>query len=229
MPDETIPDNDPNMRIWKEVWKVEEKYTKLIKDGKGLHSIVPMSIFKQATELWGPVGEGWGFDIEEEGMIFHDNKERPWDALYQMKIKFWYDGPLQLTPGGTALNRLPHTIGVSSPAIFEHRGGNHYANPNFYKSALTGAIINAMSRLGYGGSVRLGEHDEYTGDVEHESEADKAWGEVIVFCRETDRFPSEMTDPELIKKGTERLESKSRSRSNPSHIRLLLKDDGWSD
>ena len=243
MPDETKPDNNidkvsdakANRVIWDAVCDVDPKYTKPIKDGKVLTSIVPMYLFRQATELWGQIGKGWGFEIMEEGMIFHDNKERPWDALYQMRIKLWYDnGSYESdTAPGTLLDT---TYGVNCFRIFEWRGGEYYINPDFYKSTLTGAIVNALSRLGFGGSVRLKEHDtEYTAGVEQESEADKAWGEAIAKRRETtgpevisdSKDPNYVSDETLIERGTTYLENESRSGSNPAHIRLLLKNISW--
>ena len=63
MPDDKKPNN---LRIWDKVCDVDPKYTKPINDGRGLTAIVPMSLIKQATKLWGPMGEGWGFEIERE-------------------------------------------------------------------------------------------------------------------------------------------------------------------
>ncbi len=229
MPDETKPDDNPNMRIWDEVFQVPEGSTKPIKDGRGLTAIAPMALFEQATKLWGPIGEGWGFEIEKDGFVYLDSSKRPEDALHIMTIKLWYGGSKPVKPaepGKPLYHSCPSTYGMGCTKLFQVRGGKPYIDDDFNKSTLTDAITNALSRLGFGGSVRLGEmQSKYTTNLDaKDDELEKAWNEVVVFMRK-DHNTSDLTDATLIQRGVKVLEDNTRNPDNPAHVRSLVKED----
>ncbi len=244
--DETKPDDNTNMRIWDELFQVPKGSTYPIERGlcAGLTGITPLSLIKQATELWGPIGEGWGFEIEKDEIVNQDAKFHS-EMLHVMTIKLWYDGALVIgeeSARGSHDGRnvdivMDATYGFGCTKLYQRRGGEWYIDDDFNKSTLTDAITNALSRLGFGGSVRLGEmQSKYTTNLDaKDSEADKAWDEVIAKRRQTtgpecisdSKDPNYVSDETLIKRGTEILESETRSGSNPAHIRLLLKERSW--
>ena len=208
-----------NMRIWNEVCEVDPDFTEEIKDGRGLTAIVPMFLIRQATELWGPMGDGWGFEIEREDCIYMNSRERPQDALHVMTIKLWY----KVDPGpglpGTAIEDKRHTYGMGCTKLFQKRGDEWYIDPDYNKSTLTDAITNALSRLGFGGSVRLQEHQsKYTTNLDaRDTECEKAYDKYVAW-RRLDPLTQTLTDAMLISEGVDRLKKNSRNPQNPEHI-----------
>jgi len=213
-----------NMRIWDAVCEVDEKFTEPIKDGRGLTAIVPMYLIRQATEMWGPMGEGWGFEIEKEGHIFHNNSKRPEDALHTMTIKLWYgEAAMQLSPPCTKA-----TYGVGCTKMFRYSGGEYYIDPDYNKSTLTDAITNALSRLGFGGSVRLKEYQsKYTTNLDaRDTEVEKAWDKYVTFRRSGPADASDKSTATLMQQGVEELKANSRNPQNPDHILAMIKETG---
>lgn len=212
-----------NMRIWDEVCNVDEKFTKPIDDGRGLTAIVPMYLIKQATEMWGPIGEGWGFEIERDDCIYNNSRERPQDALHIMTIKLWYGGakPIKTAePGSPFYKSCPYTYGMGCTKLFQKRGDDYVIDHDYNKSTLTDAITNALSRLGFGGSVRLKEYQgKYETDQSSgESECDNAWSKYISWRRghhsgspvKPCAGSKDATDETLILQGTQMLRDNSR-------------------
>ena len=234
MPDETKPD-DNNMRIWDAVFQVPEGATKPINDGRGLTAIAPMALYEQATKLWGPIGKGWGFEIVNEGFVHLDSPKRPEDALHVMTIKLWYDGAAivgQESARGSEDGRnvnivMDSTYGMGCTKLFQVRGGKPYIDDDFNKSTLTDAITNALSRLGFGGSVRLGEmQSKYTTNLDaKDSELEDAWVEYCEWRRDDVRIlpvNEDMNDIMLIEEGVNILRDNSRS-VTAANVRSLMK------
>lgn len=57
-----------NLEIWNRVHKTDPVFTKEFKGAGGFEgtSINSTYVFERATELWGPCGVGWGYEIIEE-------------------------------------------------------------------------------------------------------------------------------------------------------------------
>ncbi len=222
MTDETKPDNT-NMRIWDELFQVPKGSTYPIERGlcAGLTGITPLSLIKQATELWGPIGEGWGFEIEKDEIVNQDAKFHS-EMLHVMTIKLWYGEPaMQMSTPCTKV-----TYGMGCTRMYRWLEGEWFIDPDFNKSTLTDAITNALSRLGFGGSVRLGEmQSKYTTNLDaKDSELEDAWTKVIAVWR---RVPgSRSTDPDtyLISEGVKMLEANTRNPKNPAHVLSLTKE-----
>ncbi len=212
---------NPNLRIWDKVCDVDPKYTTDIKDGRGLTAIVPMSLIHQATKLWGPMGEGWGFEILKDDCIYNNNRERPQDALHVMTIKLWYRQQMEHDATGTYQQCT--TYGMGCTKLFQKRGDDWYIDDDYNKSTLTDAITNALSRLGFGGSVRLKEYQsKYTTNLDaRDTEVEKAWDEYIAWRRPS--VPGAKTDPAIIAEGVAHLKKNSRNPQNPAHILAMIK------
>jgi hypothetical protein len=53
-----------NMRIWEAVQKTDPAHTKKVEFGRKFTSIDAFWQIQQATKLFGPVGEGWGYRVQ---------------------------------------------------------------------------------------------------------------------------------------------------------------------
>ena len=65
-----------NLLLWNAVCKTDPKHTKKVTFGRSFTAIDPHSQIMKATEQFGPVGEGWGYNCEhstiqvDEGTLF---------------------------------------------------------------------------------------------------------------------------------------------------------------
>lgn len=160
-----------NLDIWKRVMRTDPRYTKPI-EGAGYvgTSINSEYMFMRATEIFGPIGMGWGFDIVEEKMIagapmseavFEGGKiignrilrDADGSILFEQNhsllIEFWY--VLNGTKGRV-------TAYGATPYMYKTKRG-FMADGEVMKKSLTDAIKKSLSMLGFSADVFLGWHD----------------------------------------------------------------------
>ncbi|HFJ9806474.1 hypothetical protein [Morganella morganii] len=168
---EVLADTD-NLSIWKQVQRTDPRFTKPL-EGAGFQgtSINSNYMFMRATEIFGPIGEGWGYEVVEEKFldgkpltepVLENNKQvalrylRDADGSlfceqnHSIKIQFWYrskDGKCCYfeSYGATPYRyQTQYGIKVDSEVI---------------KKSLTDAIKKALSMLGFSSDVFMGMHD----------------------------------------------------------------------
>ncbi|MEI7143282.1 exodeoxyribonuclease VIII-like protein [Pectobacterium brasiliense] len=162
-----------NLNIWKRVQRTDPRYTKPLA-GAGFEgtSITSAYMFMRATEIFGPVGSGWGYRVLYEKMIpgaplsealYDDNKKfigtkllRDADGSiiselnHSLKIEFWYRN--------SANERSEVEAFGATPYMYKTKNGIK-ADPEVMKKSLTDAIKKALSLLGFSADVWLGMHD----------------------------------------------------------------------
>ncbi|WP_265494948.1 hypothetical protein [Providencia heimbachae] len=197
--------NTENLDIWSKVQRTDPRFTKPL-EGLGFvgTSINGTYMMMRATELFGPIGQGWNYEVIEERLV--DGKPLTEPVLDErnkqvatrflrngdgslfceqnhiVKIKFWY-----IKPNGTK-------------AEFESYGATPYLYQTHYglksdgeaiKKSVTDAIKKALSLLGFSADIYLGMYDnpEYmaANKLEHEikSAANDA-GEIARITKELD-------------------------------------------
>ncbi|WP_233977323.1 exodeoxyribonuclease VIII-like protein [Pectobacterium versatile] len=162
-----------NLNIWKRVQRTDPRYTKPLA-GAGFEgtSINSEYMIMRATEIFGPVGSGWGYRVLEEKMIpgaplseslYDDNKKfigvkllRDADGSliselnHSLKIAFWY------------LNDESERSEIeaygATPYMYKTKTGIK-ADSEVMKKSLTDSIKKALSLLGFSADVWLGMHD----------------------------------------------------------------------
>ncbi len=225
-----------NMSIWNEARGIPEKYQKTFLIGDvPLTSIDPMYLFRLATEQWGPIGTGWGFEIVSEQIVNANNRERCQDALHTMTVKLWYGGPIgptietiELSDLDLSASPIACTYGVGATEMYETiEGGDSsysYRIDRYYnKKTLTAAITNALSRLGFGADVRLGEFEgssDVSTVVPKEAAIAVAWLEYIKWRRADQKHGDDVTDNQIMVSAIKMLQDNSR-RVTPETIRAL--------
>ncbi|WP_380677173.1 hypothetical protein [Serratia aquatilis] len=160
-----------NLDIWKRVMRTDPRYTKPI-EGAGFigTSINSEYMFMRATEVFGPIGTGWGYTIVEEKMftgapmseaVFEGGKIvgnhilRDADGSilceqnHSLQIEFWY-----------VLNGKKGFLNAygATPYIYKTKRG-FMADSEVMKKSLTDAIKKSLSMLGFSADVFLGWHD----------------------------------------------------------------------
>lgn len=126
-----------NMRIWNAVCKTDPKHTKPVEFGRKFTAIDAHYQIQEATRIFGPVGEGWGYDVGE--LVFAD-------GLVIAPVTLWHGsrdksfGPIY---GSTTLRDRKGNIDKDAP-----------------KKATTDALTKALSQLGFNADVFLGKFDD---------------------------------------------------------------------
>lgn len=168
-----------NLKLWRTVMRTDPRFTKDI-TGTGFDgtSVNAEYMIMRATELFGPLGSGWGFDIQEDKMIPGAPMSEPvFNDKQIVGHRFLRDAD------GTLITEQHHSIRIRLWYETEDRDGSvisYGATPFIYKTkhgvkcdgeapkkSLTDAIKKALSMLGFSADVWLGLYDkpEYVAEV----------------------------------------------------------------
>lgn len=180
-----LADKGDNLKIWRTVMRTDPRYTKDLA-GAGFEgtSINAEYMVMRATEIFGPVGTGWGFEVIEDRMlpgapmsesIWENNKFirnvvlRDADGSliteqnHSIKIKFWYR-----TDAGT---RGEVEAYGATKYLYKTKAGI-MCDGEAQKKSLTDAIKKALSLLGFSADVWLGLYDQAEYKAENALEFD---------------------------------------------------------
>lgn len=125
-----------NLRIWTQVDKTDPAHTKKVNQRGGFTAISAAYQIKRATEVFGPVGEGWGYDagepIFQAGLVF-------------VPVTLWH-------------GERGHVFGpMFGGAEWESKGR---FDTDALKKATTDALTKLLSQLGFNADVFLGRFDD---------------------------------------------------------------------
>lgn len=152
--------SESNMRIWAQVDKTDTRFTKDAKvGGQQITSLNGTAMIMKATEVFGPAGIGFGWNVVEERF----------DKGAEM---FSSEGDKRISLG----HELNHTIKITFWFVLdgqrgeiEQYGCTQYLYKSKYgtttdgeapKKSLTDAIKKALSMLGFSADVFLGMFDD---------------------------------------------------------------------
>ena len=130
---------EQNMVVWNAVEKTDPQYTKKVTFGRGFTSIDPQYQIMRMTELFGPVGKGWGYTVE------HSTLAAGAALLAVADVKVWISTDASYGP----------VRGLDF--IVSEKGKIDEDAP---KKAMTDALTKALSHLGLGADVFLGKFDD---------------------------------------------------------------------
>ena len=135
-----------NMDYWDKLKSVPEEMTKTIGGGrlKGMTDIKPQWRLQRMTEIFGPIGIGWTYEITDK-WTYEENVAEETSAHVSIILKIkngdeWSEG----IPG----------IG-GSKLIAQEKSGPHHSD-EAYKMALTDALSVAMKQLGVAADIYMG-------------------------------------------------------------------------
>lgn len=156
-----------NMRVWYQVDKTDPAFTKKLEYGKGgfKPTVVDAQYqIKQMTEIFGPIGIGWG--ISGERITTHEfQPEKEGDKEPPLNTKFIYQAHLWLKDGqgfdfSSDINLMEKT----------KNGWQLVTDP--IKKVSTDALTKAFSRLGLAADIFMGRFDDNVYLQERKKEAD---------------------------------------------------------
>ena len=164
---------NPKMTIWDQVKTTDKDFTKTDDfDGRTVTSINGLYMVRRATELFGPIGKGWGYEVlidrfdQGAPILGKDGSVIDHEKMHTMQIKFWY------VHGGkrNTLTHFGHT-----PYVRKCSWGA-YTDFDAPKKSLTDAIKKCLSMLGFCADVYLGmfEDETYLQGLELKKRLDEA-------------------------------------------------------
>lgn len=181
--------SNPNLAIWLAAEPTDPAHTKGFKRGGGFSgtSLNATYVMKRLTDMFGPVGEGWGYRIvsmrEVTGApIFATvgGEPSPGDVIgHEMvqvcEIEFWWrrpDGKGGYAPSVASFSQVGQTMMVEWSRKYKSFSTDEEA----WKKSLTDAITKAASHLGVGADIHLGLFDDnkYLARRREEAEAEQA-------------------------------------------------------
>lgn len=166
---------DNKLSIWDAVQQTDPKFTKEYTGPGGFTgtAVNAQYLARKATEQFGPVGAGWGYEVLEE--------------------RFDVGGPLMSKEGVLLAHATVHTIKLAlwyMGADGERKTVIHYGHTPFItankygvstdfeasKKSLTDAIGKCLSQLGFSADIRLGLFDDihYVNEITNEAELERA-------------------------------------------------------
>ncbi|UBX48905.1 hypothetical protein LDO51_17485 [Providencia alcalifaciens] len=171
--DGLLKDGCTNTKIWKSVQRTDPRFTNPIPNSSyNKTGIGSYYMFMRATETFGPIGQGWGYEILEDKMVdgnplfesvFNDKKEQVgvrylrdndgkliFELNHSVKIKFWY-----LTPDG--MRGEFESYGAT--VYRDKRKSGLNSDEEVFKKSLTDAIKKALSMLGFSSDIFMGMYD----------------------------------------------------------------------
>ena len=160
-----------NMRIWSAVDKTDTRYTKDAKvGGQQITSLNGTAMIMKATEIFGPVGIGFGWKVAEERFdkgaeIFSGEGDKRvslgFELNHTIRILFWFiqDGQRgEIEQYGC------------TPYLYKSKYGCT-TDGEAPKKSLTDAIKKALSMLGFNADVFLGMFEDHDYKAERQEEA----------------------------------------------------------
>ena len=138
---------DANLTIWSQVQETDPRFTKPVSYGKRHYTdITPHYCIKRATELFGPCGTGWGFDVKYE--MIHAVDEIP--IAIASHVTVWFEHKTQSFGPIVGIRNLEPGMTDAKFRVIDE---------DAFKSATTDALTKALSYIGIGADVFLGMYD----------------------------------------------------------------------
>jgi len=128
-----------NLELWNEVFATDPHYTKLVKYGaREFTAIDAYYQILRATEIFGPVGKGWGWKIVNNA---------PNIKMVELEMEIWYK-----------LDGEKYSYPVFGCCKRDKKNGD--CDEDAFKKAMTDGITKGLSLLGFNADVFFGLHDD---------------------------------------------------------------------
>ena len=151
------------MRIWDLVSKTDPDHTKEVSFGRKFTAIDAHSQIMEATRLFGPVGEGWGYSNVYGETHLNDGRTVAW-----CDVTFWWNSESLIVwekenyaATKNSQRYFGPVRGAAMLTSFE-KGKNTLKVPDTdaYKKASTDGLTKLLSHLGFNADVFLGMFDD---------------------------------------------------------------------
>ena len=154
-----------SLELWDLFEKTDTAFTKTSDEGARLTSINPQYQIKKFTEEFGPCGVDWGFDLIESFFVegapmmrsnITDADGKPINfgpcKVHTGRVKLWFR-----MEGDEAMNYITAT--GHTRFVYMTKNGPT-TDEEYEKKTVTDGLTKAMSMLGMGGDVRMGQFED---------------------------------------------------------------------
>lgn len=146
-----------NLALWESVELTDPDYTRPMEGAFAGTAINPTYLYRRATEAFGPVGLGWGYDIVSEDTIEgshlgydSEGKDLGFGKEHVLLLRLWY----RLNGERGELCHYGQTTYIS------RRGEQIVADTDHRKKSVTDALSKCLSMLGFAADVFMGRYDD---------------------------------------------------------------------
>ena len=179
--------------LWEEVEETDPKYTKTSDYGAKLTSINAAYLMKKATAIWGPFGDKWGASVNEERyekghcptITGQDGSIITLDPIqnHTCIIDFFYPNS---EGEKITFKQYGHTAFITYNTTYN----NYTTDFEAPKKSFTDAIKKALSMLGFGGDIHMGEFDQvgYQDALKTKIEIDESLDKVAISSEKLEEF-----------------------------------------
>lgn len=181
--------SEQNMQIWSQVDKTDPQYTKAAKvGGQNITSLNGTAMVMKATEVFGPAGIGFGWNIIEERFdkgaeMFSGEGEKRislgFELNHTVKIMFWF----KVNGEQGEIEQYGCT-----PYLYKSKYGTT-TDGEAPKKSLTDAIKKALSMLGFSADVFMGMFDDR--DYVEQRQEEEAQERALEKAAEEERLKNE--------------------------------------
>ncbi len=181
-----------NLYVWQHACETDPSATKKSTvDGHSQTSINAHWMIKKATELFGPIGKGWGFEIVEERTDGgHDQIDAEGNLIGQARwhtvlIALWYENREQKV----------YAYGHTAYVQYVRKGSYWRTDGEAPKKSLTDAIKKALSLLGIAADIYLGHFDDpyYIQAQQSRENVEQATDKAAAAKDEADKYEQKLT------------------------------------
>ena len=131
-----------NMTLWNQVCDSDPASLKAVSFGsRSFTAIDPMYQIRKATEVFGPIGKGWGWDATTREAYFADGS-----AVFISEVSVWIESREKAFGPFTGCRKF-----------FDSKKGRIAEDAP--KMATTDALTKALSHIGFNADVFLGKMD----------------------------------------------------------------------
>lgn len=142
-----------HLDIWDKVEKTDPAFTKPFNRTGGFRGTATNATYlaKRATEVFGPMGIGWGLEVISEEVLegaFIDDRNR--EAVHKVHVRLWYKHAGEI-------GNVQH-FGQTT-FVGRNKFGT-YTDEEAPKKSLTDAMSKCLSMLGFSADIHLGRYDD---------------------------------------------------------------------
>ena len=153
--------SNKNLALWRLNETTDPGATKPVRIGKDMTAIDTYYQIKRATETFGPIGIGWGWNLEEETVEGMGKGGAP-VLIAKCKVTVWY-----VPPDGGPEERCYLGPVIATNRLIESGG---HIDDEAYKKATSDGITKSLSYLGFSADIFMGRWDDqkYVSDLKTE-------------------------------------------------------------
>ena len=201
-----------NLSLWSTVETTDPAFTKSYKGNGGFQGTATSATYlvKKATDQFGLIGIGWGYEILEEEILegattLDKSGEKGTEKIHKIRLKLWYKWN-----------------GEQGEVV--HFGQTTFVGKNKYgwftdeeapKKSLTDALTKCLSMLGFAADIHLGMYDDnrYVNDLKKEFRDNDEFDARRRGNRSDERSPETDADRKVEGKATDKAPPKGNAKS----------------